>query len=190
MVHARSVLLGLVATALVLFTSASAFAQEPSAPAPSSSSGSGSGALHDGATSLSLGIPGGGNPYAAGTMGLFFGFGSDMNVGFNIGIGLDTETQPDDDFNFLFAPVIKYYLMPGSEVSPFWLGQLNFGFTSRGDDAIDISIAGGFGAEWFITDVFSLAGYTGIGIDLLRPNDVGPFRLGTFTSGFTGQIYF
>ncbi len=176
-----NVRIALLALVFLLFASAPAFAQGPAAS-------SGSTPLRAGAMSLSLGVPGGGNPYAGGTAGFFYAFSPNVNVGFNVGLGLDT-APADTVFNLLLAPVLKYYLMPGSEITPFWIGQLNFGITSVGDDAVDLSVAGGFGAEWFITSIFSIAGYAGIGIDLLRPNDVDPLAIGTFTSGISAQMY-
>lgn len=181
-----------IVTLALLGLSAPAFAQTDGmspAAAPSSSSSSSGGAGFDaGDLSISLGIPGGGNPYAAGTFGLWYAFTGNMNFGINVGFGLDT-APIDDVFNLLLAPALKYHLMPDSEVQPFFIGQLNLGFTSVGDDAVDLGILGGFGAEWFVTEEFSLAGYTGIGVDILRPNDTDPIRIGTFTSGFSGQIY-
>lgn len=149
----------------------------------------GSTSLNTGAMSLSLAVPAGGNPYAGGTFGLWYGLAPEFNLGINVGLGFDT-APVDDVFNLLLAPALKYYFAPASEVTPFLIGQLNLGFTNQGDDAVDFGILGGFGAEWFVTPVFSIAGYTGIGIDILRPADVGPLRLGTFTSGISAQIYF
>ncbi len=179
-------LITLLFVALTLALASPASAQEAAPAAPAAPGGNGFG---EGATSLSLGVPGGGNPYASGTFGIWYGLSGDMNLGINVGLGIDTATEPDSTFNLLLAPALKYYMMPGAEVTPFILGQLNFSFTSLGDDAVDLGLLGGFGAEWFITDVFSLAGYTGLGIDLLRPNEVDPLRIGTFTSGFSAQIY-
>jgi len=145
--------------------------------------------LASGATSLSLSIPAGGNPYAPGTFGIWYGLSPELNLGINVGLGIDTAPN-DDVFNLLLAPALKYYLRPGAEITPFILGQINLGFTSVGNDAVDFGILGGFGVEWFVTPVFSVAGYTGAGSDLLRPNDTEPFRFGTFTSGLSAQLYF
>ncbi len=142
----------------------------------------------EGSTSISVGIPGGGNPYAGGTAGIWMGMSENINLGLNFGLGLDTATDPVT-FNLLLAPAMKYYILPGHEVSPFFIGQLNLGVTTAGNDAVDLGIMGGFGAEWFVTNVFSVAAHTGLGIDILRPNEVDPIRLGTLTSGISGQIY-
>lgn len=179
----RTLLIVLIA-ALSLTLASTATAQEAQ-PTTTASSGN---AFGNGATSLSLGVPGGGNPYANGTFGIWYGVSNDINLGINVGLGLDTAGE-ETVFNMLLAPALKYYMMPGAEVTPFILGQLNLAFTSVGDDAVDLGLLGGFGAEWFITPVFSLAGYTGVGIDLLRPNDVDPLRIGTFTSGLSVQMY-
>lgn len=146
-------------------------------------------AFEEGKMSLSFGLPGGGNPYASGTAAIWYGMSDQMNLGFNVGLGIDTASKPDSTLNLLLAPTLKYYLMPGSEVTPFMLGQLNLGLTTLGDDAVDLGILGGFGVEYFLNHVFSIAVHTGIGIDLLRPNDVDPLKLGTITSGLSGQIY-
>jgi len=162
---------------LVSLLSTSAFAQ------------AGANSLGSGSKSLSLSVPAGGNPYAGGAFGIWMGLSSELNLGINIGLGIDTAPE-DDVFNLLLAPALKYYLMPGNEITPFIIGQINLGFTSVGDDAIDFGILGGFGVEWFVTPIFSLAGYTGIGVDILRPGNTDPFRLGTFTSGLSVQFYF
>lgn len=162
----------------LLLSSSTAFAQT-----------SGGNSLGSGSTSLSLLIPAGGNPYAPGTFGIWYGLSPAANLGINVGLGLDTAPE-EDVFNMLLAPALKYYLAPGSEITPFILGQINLGFTSVGDDAVDFGILGGFGVEWFVTPVFSVAGYTGAGLDLLRPNDTDPLRFGTFTSGLSAQLYF
>lgn len=175
----------------ILFTlcATTASAQTMDSAPSSAASTSGGNGFGSGVMSLSLGIPGGGNPYASGTFGLWYGLGADMNLGINVGLGIDT--APDEDvMNILLAPALKYYLRPGAEVSPFILGQINLGFTNQGDDAVDFGILGGFGVEWWVTPVFSIAGYTGAGLDLLRPNDTEPFRFGTFTSGLSAQMYF
>ncbi len=149
----------------------------------------GANSLASGATSLSLSIPAGGNPYAPGTFGIWYGLSPELNLGINVGLGIDT-APVDDVFNLLLAPALKYYFRPNAEITPFIIGQINLGFTSAGNDAVDFGILGGFGVEWFVTPVFSVAGYTGAGIDLLRPNDTEPFRFGTFTSGLSAQLYF
>lgn len=155
----------------------------------SSPAASGGNSLGAGQWSLSMSIPAGGNPYAAGAFGLWYGLGPEMNLGINVGLGIDTAPE-EDVFNLLLAPALKYYFAPGSEITPFFIGQLNLGVTTVGDDAIDFGLLAGFGAEWFVTPIFSVAGYTGIGLDILRPNETDPFRLGTFTSGFSAQLYF
>lgn len=180
-------LITLLFVALTVCLASTAFAQE-NAPAATTSSSAGNG-FGEGAMSLSLGVPGGGNPYANGTFGIWYGVSGNMNLGVNVGLGIDT-APADTVFNLLLAPALKYYMMPGAEVTPFILGQLNIGYSSvPEDDNLTLSVLGGFGAEWFITPVFSLAGYTGLGIDLLRGPGVDPLRVGTLTSGFSAQIY-
>lgn len=170
--------------ALVGFTS-QAKAQGEIATSPG-----GANSLTDGANSLSFGIPNGGNGYASGTAGYWMMVGPDMNLGLNIGLALDTGGE-ETVYDLLLAPVLKMYMHTDGVVAPYWYGQLNFQINDNGVDSDNaLSLAGGLGVEWFITQVFSVAGQVGVGVDIIRAGDVDPFSLGTFTSGLTAQIYF
>lgn len=153
------------------------------APAPSvSSSGGGPKKM-----SLSLNVPGGGNPAGAGTAGLWMMMSPQLNVGLNLGLALDNENDPGHDI--LLAPALRYYFASMGPVAPFYYGTARIRIVDLPDPAntVQVGVAGGLGAEWFVTDVFSIAGWTGLGIDLIRQGDgVG---VGTLTSGISAQIY-
>ena len=142
--------------------------------------------------SISFGIPNGGNGYASGAIAPWMMVSPTINLGINVGLAFGN--KPDTNYDLLIGPAIRYYLMTSGDVLPYVHAQLNFRFYDDGvsgnKDDPELSLAGGMGAEWFITDVFSLAGHFGLGIDVLRKggSDAG-IRLGTFTSGLTGQIY-
>jgi len=136
--------------------------------------------------SLSFGVPVGGNPVAAGTAGIWTMLTPVMNVGLNVGLNLDTES--DQGFDLLLAPAVRYYLAQIGPVATFGAGEMKVRVFDAGDETdLDLGAAVGLGAEWFITDVFSLAGWTGLGIELFRPQ--GGLRIGTLTTGLSVQIY-
>jgi hypothetical protein len=147
-------------------------------------------AIEAGASSLSFGVPGGSNPYAAGTFGYWSMQSPTMNLGINVGLSLDK--QPNNtNYDILLAPAIKSYLKTSGVITPYYYGQLNFRLTSQGGNSQDpeLGLAGGFGVEWFPTQRFSIGGHTGVGIDVLRRGG-DPVRIGTFTSGLSAQFYF
>lgn len=146
-------------------------------------------ALSDGMHSLSFGIPDGGNSNAAGTAGYWVMFGN-LNVGFNVGLALDTGTD-DTSFDILLAPTVRSYVSTDGVVCPFWFGQVNLRLADNGsDDTQELGVAAGVGAEWFPVPEFSISGQVGLGVDVIRPGDLDPVALGSFTSELSAQIYF
>ena len=143
--------------------------------------------------SLSFGIPNGGNGYVNGAAGVWMMMMENLNLGINFGLAFGN--KPETNFDVLVGPAVRYYLDVAGPVLPFVAGQMNFRFYDDGvtgnDDDPELSLAGGLGAEWFVTDIFSIAGHVGLGLDLLRAggSDAG-IRAGTFTSGMTAQLYF
>ncbi len=162
-----------------------AHAQDAFSPpsAPVANSGSGGGGPKK--MSLSLNVPAGGNPAGGGTAGLWMMMSPQLNVGFNVGLAFDSENDPGHDI--LLAPALRYYFAQTSPVAPFYYGTARIRIVDQDEDDIQVGIAGGLGAEWFVTDVFSIAGWTGLGIDLVRPGD--GIAVGTLTSGISAQIY-
>jgi len=174
----------LLAAVLSLGTSV-AQAQDTTLPPPSVSSDNMTSGGGPKKMSLSLNIPAGGNPAGGGTAGLWMMMSPQLNVGFNVGLALDSENDPGHDI--LLAPALRYYFAQTSPVAPFYYGTARIRLVDQDDDNIQVGVAGGLGAEWFVTDVFSIAGWTGIGIDVVRPGD--GIGVGTLTSGISGQIY-
>ncbi len=146
--------------------------------------------LKEGGTSLSFGVPSGGNGYAAGTAGYWMLLAPNMNVGFNVGLAIDTGGN-DPVWDILLAPAVRFYTATDGNVLPFFHGQANFRIFDPGSGTEDpeFGVAGGLGLEWFATKNFSIAGQVGLGIDVLRPGGADPVKIGTFTSGLTAQIY-
>ncbi len=155
-------------------------------------------ALAAGKHSLSFGVPGGGNPYAAGAFGYWMMLTPEINFGINVGFGLDRrEAGPDDtitSWDLLLAPTLKYYTSRRSSVAPYYFAQLNLRLHDTGVDNVDhdpeLGLAGGLGVEWFPVPAFSIGGHAGLGIDILRSGAGEPIAVGTFTSGLSAQIYF
>jgi hypothetical protein len=156
----------------------------PSVPTEASSGGGGGGASRK---SLSLNVPGGGNSAGGGTAGLWMMMSPQLNLGINVGFALDTENDPGHDV--LLAPALRYYFAQTSPVAPFYYGTALIRFVDVKDPNhnIQLGVAGGLGAEWFVTDVFSIAGWTGLGINIVRQGD--GMGVGTLTSGISAQIY-
>jgi len=181
----RSLATGLASTAvlatLLSLGAGVAQAQEGFTPAPTVSNAS-SGPKK---MSLSLNVPGGGNPAGAGTAGLWMMMNPQLNVGFNVGLALDNENDPGHDI--LLAPALRYYFASMGPVAPFYYGTARIRIVDQDDDNVQVGLAGGLGAEWFVTDVFSIAGWTGLGIDLVRAGE--GIGIGTLTSGISAQIY-
>ncbi|MFU8807093.1 MAG: hypothetical protein ACNA8W_25015 [Bradymonadaceae bacterium] len=180
----------------ILFGASSAFAQvqvdRPDLPPT---------ALAAGAHSLSFGVPGGGNPYAPGTLGYWIMVAPEINVGINVGFALDRRTvtvgaeeETRTSWDVLLAPAVKFYTSRLTTVAPYYFAQVNLRFHDDGIDATDedleMGLALGLGAEWFPVPNFSIGGHVGIGVDVLRPGNAEPVALGTFTSGLSAQIYF
>jgi len=155
-----------------------------------------------------------------------FNLGINVGVGFDTenreGAG-DTSVDLDSDeiptrFDLFLAPTARYYLFEDSNVAPYILGQVFFqkfwdgvdSTTADPDEAVNnadkefnseeqprFGLVGGFGLEWFPIEQLSFGGYVGLGIDLVRPNELdgnvivqnGP-RIGTLTSAVNANIYF
>jgi hypothetical protein len=145
-------------------------------------------AIAEGATSLSFGVPTGGNPYASGAAGIWRVVGPNMNVGANVGLAFDTE--PDTQWDLLLAPAVRYYTATDGPVLPYFLGQANLHlYDTGGNNDPGLAVIGGIGVEWFVMKQFSIAGHVGLGVDLLRESGADPLRIGTFTSNLSAQIY-
>ena len=149
-----------------------------------------------GVMSLSLGIPAGGNPYAPGALGVWYMVSSPINLGINFGMRIDSRDEGEESVtatNFLIAPAVKYYININSRVAPYILGQLNLGFANEGGEDSEtettVSTILGLGIEWFPVAQMSIGGYTGLAINLVRPDPQG-FGMNTLTSGLTAQFYF
>jgi len=118
-----------------------------------------------------------------------------------------TQTKQRTSSELVLSPSIKYYTYQKGPIALFCLAQTHLRFYSDGDKATttdqdpgtgevynpeeDLQLQAhlGFGAEWFATTSFSLAGHFGLQLDLLRQGDQG-FALETYTSGLSAQIYF
>ena len=118
-----------------------------------------------------------------------------------------TQTKQRMSSELVLSPSIKYYTYQKGPIALFCLAQTHLRFYSDGDKSTttdqdpntgevynpeeDLKLRAhlGFGAEWFPTTSFSLAGHFGLQLDLLRQGDQG-FALETFTSGLSAQIYF
>ena len=181
-------------------------------------------ALSSGTSSLAFTVPAGGNPYANGTAGYWYMLTDSINLGINLGLGIEStktiqnfdtdneESTQTTGFDLLLAPAIRYYLMNESSVAPYILGQINFHkfFDGDNDTSADpteenfnselqpeLALVGGFGLEWFPVERFSIGGHIGLGIDILRQNQLNGttltkngLRVGTFTSALTANLYF
>lgn len=155
-------------------------------------------ALAAGTHSLSFGVPGGGNPYAPGTLGYWFMLAPQVNLGLNLGFALDRVGGPNDEtttsWDLLVAPAVKFYTSRLTTVAPYYFAQVNLRLNDDGIDATDedleLGVALGLGAEWFPVPNFSIGGHVGLGVDILRAGNGEPVALGTFTSGLSAQIYF
>ena len=117
------------------------------------------------------------------------------------------QTKQRTSSELVLSPSIKYYTYQKGPIALFCLAQTHLRFYSDGDKSTttdqdpdtgevynpeeDLQLRAhlGFGAEWFATSSFSLAGHFGLQLDLLRQGDKG-FALETFTSGLSAQIYF
>lgn len=117
------------------------------------------------------------------------------------------QTKQRTSSELVLSPGVKYYTYQKGPVALFGLAQAHVRFYSDGDQATttdkdpstgetynpaeDIKLRAhlGFGAEWFPTTSFSLAGHFGLQLDLLQQGNQG-FALETFTSGLSAQIYF
>lgn len=143
--------------------------------------------------SLSFGIPSGGNGYASGAAGLWMMVTPDINLGMNVGLSFGN--KPETSYDVLVAPAIRYYVSKEGSVLPYFAGQLNLRIYDDGvdgnDDDPELSVAGGPGVEWFVTDAFSISGWVGAGLNILQRggSDAG-IRFGTLTSGLTAQLYY
>ena len=107
----------------------------------------------------------------------------------------------------VLSPSVKFYPYQKDTVALYFIGQAHLRMYSDGDKAtttntepsvgetyspneeLQFRSRFGFGAEWFPTPAFSLAGHVGMQLDLLRQGDLG-LGLETFTSALSAQIYF
>lgn len=154
----------------------------------------------EGAISISLSLPDGGNPYADGTAGAWYMLQDNINLGINLGLGIESQntitgyqteqqerqTNKRTGFDLLLAPALRYYLTNDSSIAPYAFGQMNFHkyFDGDSDTSADptddaynsdlqpeLALIGGFGIEWFPVKRFSIGGHVGMGFDLLRQNE-------------------
>ena len=153
----------------------------------------------NGPWSISIDFPLGVNSLSSSTTpppnfmaGIFYLYTPDINLGVNLGMA-----GSDGQFAVQIAPVIKNYLASTGAVRPFVLGELNYFSRDEFQEGSDtnnsgvferVTLIGAFGAEWWITREFSIAAYTGVGFNFIRPENQVGFT--TFSSGVTGQIYF
>ncbi len=183
--------LTLIGTAMLLSSSV-ALAQDDfgtAPPPPVASSAGGDNSIQTGVWSLSFQVPGGGNRTAPGAAGIWYVLSPSLNLGANLGLGMDTGGE-ETAWDILLAPEIRYYLTTSGSVLPFVSGVLKFQMfdPGAGDSDTAVGLGGGIGVEWFITRAFSLAGHTGLGVDLVRPGD--GIGIGTLTSALSVQMYF
>ena len=141
-------------------------------------------------------------------LGLFTGLSVDTEDVIVDGTGEDsTQTKQRTRTELVLSPGVKYYTYQKGPIALFGLAQIHMRFYSDGDQATttdkdpgtgetynpdeDLQLRAhlGFGAEWFATTSFSLAGHIGLQLDLLQQGNQG-FALETFTSGLSAQIYF
>jgi hypothetical protein len=139
--------------------------------------------------SLSFGVPSGGNDFAAGAAGVWYMLSDQMNLGLNFGTAVQFN-QPES-WDFLLAPAVRYYLTTGDRIAPFVLGQANLRLfeNAAGDADLAFSLVAGLGAEVWLIDELSLAGYVGLGADLYQ-GEGSDVAFGTLTSGLTANFYF
>lgn len=140
--------------------------------------------------SLSLGIPSGGNDYAAGAAGLWWMLSDRLNLGFNVGLGFDFDDDTRD-YEMILAPTLRFYLTEGGQIAPFILGQVSLQVFENDFEDMDagFGFTGGLGAELWVLSELSIAGHVGMGF-LLYDGRGSSARVGTFTSGLTANLYF
>ncbi len=107
----------------------------------------------------------------------------------NLLVGLDLgfswqDGDPDANWGMLLGPMMRYYVAGTGPVNLYIHGKLEF--AKNKDVDAQLALFGGFGVEWFVTDQFSLAGDTGLGIQLM-PSDNLAFA--TFSHGLSANLY-
>ena len=109
--------------------------------------------------------------------------------------------------DFIFAPGIRYYTRRKSSTALYILAQFNLRVFDDGDanttddespsgnkvfnpdEAMQLGLLMGFGAEWFPAKRFSISGELGLDFSLARPGTQG-FALGTYLSALSANLYF
>lgn len=147
-----------------------------------------------GAKSVSFALPTlGDNPYYNGAAGAWYMLDDHMNIGANVGLLVNPTGNGSTnwDWEVALAPAVRYYLSTSGVVSPFIHGSAVVRFYDLAAESkhVGLSGSGGVGAEWFPVRNFSVAGQTGLNIDIVRPDPGKPIKIATFTSGLSVQVY-
>ena len=163
----------------------------PSATAGSSGSPA---ALTSGNWGLHFGLFGG-NPFADGSAGASVFVSDALEVGGSLGLRLEngndalsgTGAGPaGGDWGFLVSPYLRYFFKTGHKVVPFAIGKINLAAWDGPDDENTyLSVAGGFGAEFFPYDYFGVSGHVAANINLVED-----FGLGLMTTQLRASFYF
>lgn len=160
--------------------------------APAASGGSAA-ALSAGTWGLSLGVLGN-NPYAGNTANISYFFSNQLNIGLSAGLRIEDGTDAlsgvgagtgGGDYGIVLAPMLRYYFPRGHRVTPYVFGKVNLAFSEDPPLEQYFGLEGGFGAEFFAYDYFSISGAIGMNINI-----ADEFGLGLFTSAMMANFYF
>jgi len=146
-----------------------------------------------------------GNSLAPGKMGLRFAvpnsgatsiggsyvLSADSALQFDVGLGWQSEKKSKNTLSGWGLKAGGYYVgyMTKTRVSPYYKGGValakNGGDANKGNDDLEFSLAGGVGAEFWVTKEFSLGGEALIGAPLTPV-----LKLGTAMSSLYATFYF
>jgi hypothetical protein len=154
--------------------------------------------VSQGTRSLSFGIDGSGS----GEAGIWYFISDRSNLGLLGTLDWVSEDRGGNrsdrsQFTLGLGPRIKWYVVGGPRIAPFWYGGLGFTHTRRSEEGESdrssrgAGIDGGFGVDWFPVDQMSIGGWTGLRFSSDRAeNDDSTSRLRTVTTGLRVHLYF
>ena len=163
------------------------------APAANRSAGGAPAALSAGTWGLSMGVLGN-NPYANNTANISYFATGQFNIGLSLGLRIEeandelsnyTPGVGGGNWSLALAPMIRYYIPRGHRVVPYVFAKANFAMSDLPPLDQYFGLEGGFGAEFFPYDYFSVSGYIGLNINMIE--DLG---FGLFTSAMMANFYF